>query len=82
MRPCTDYLLELMVNASLNGSFYCRLCVSSGVHRNFVREWGGVQQIQLRTEDRENEGGSPLVSGSGRSFNLVQEISFNIVKFS
>jgi hypothetical protein len=25
----------------------------SGVPRNFVR-WGGVQQIQLRTEDREN----------------------------
>ena len=24
----------------------------SGVPRNFV--WGGVQQIQLRTEDREN----------------------------
>jgi len=29
--------------------------VSSGVPRNFVRwEGGGVQQIQLRTEDREN----------------------------
>jgi len=25
---------------------------TSGVPRNFV--WGGVQQIQLRTEDREN----------------------------
>jgi len=24
----------------------------SGVHRNFV--WGGIQQIQFRTEDREN----------------------------
>ena len=37
----------------------------------------GVQQIQLRTED-----GSPLVRGSGGSCNLVQEISFHIVKFS
>jgi len=45
----------------------------------------GVQQIQLRTEDRENGslgGGSPLVRGSGGSCNLVQEISFHIVKFS
>ena len=46
---------------------------------------GGVQQIQLRTEDRENGdlgGGSPLVRGSRGSCNLVQEISFHIVKFS
>jgi hypothetical protein len=45
---------------------------------------GGVQQIQLRTEDREwgSGGGSPLVRGSGGSCNLVQEISFHIVKFS
>ena len=46
---------------------------------------GMVQQIQLRTEDREDgdlEGGSPLVRGSGGSCNLVQEISFHIVKFS
>ena len=46
---------------------------------------GGVQQIQLRTEDRESGdlgGGSPLVMGSGGSCNLVQEISFHIVKFS
>jgi len=46
---------------------------------------GGVQQIQLRTEDGENGdlgGGSPLARGSGGSCNLVQEISFHIVKFS
>ena len=57
---------------------------ASGVTRNFVREVGGVQRIQLRTEDRErgSGGGSPLVRGSGGSCNLVQEISFNIVKFS
>ena len=54
----------------------------SGVPRNFVR---GVQQIQLRKEDREKGdlgGGSPLVRGSGGSCNLVQEISFRIAKFS
>jgi hypothetical protein len=46
--------------------------------------FGGVQQIQLRTEDRErgSGGGSPLVRGSGGSCNLVQEISFHIVNFS
>jgi len=46
--------------------------------------WGG-QQIQLRTEDRENGdlgAVAPLVRGSGGSCNLVQEISFPIVKFS
>jgi hypothetical protein len=45
---------------------------------------GGVQQIQLRTEDREwgSGAGSPLVRGSGGSCNLVQEISFHIVNFS
>jgi len=47
---------------------------------------GEDRQIQLRTEDRERgSGGSspyPLVKGSGGSCNLVQEISFHIVKVS
>ena len=46
---------------------------------------GGLQQIQLRTENREKGdlgGSSPLVRGSGGSCNLVQEISSLIVKFS
>jgi len=45
----------------------------------------GVQQIQLRREEREKGdlgGGIPLIRGSGDSRNLVQEISFLIVKFS
>jgi len=47
----------------------------------------GVQQIQLRTEDREHgDLGAvapyPLDKGSGGSCNLVQEISFHIVKVS
>jgi len=60
-----------------------RQSFTSGVPRNFVR-WE-VQQIQLRTDDRENGdlgGSSPLVRGSGGSCNLVQEISFHIVKLS
>jgi hypothetical protein len=32
--------------------------------------------------ERGSGGGSPLVRGSGSSCNLVQEISFHIVKFS
>jgi hypothetical protein len=46
---------------------------------------GGGQQIQLRTERGQRKqgsgGGSPLIRGSGGSCNLVQEISFHIVKF-
>ena len=52
---------------------------------NFVWGEGGVEQIQLRTEDRENgdlAAVAPLVRGSGGSCNSVQEISFHIVKFS
>jgi len=42
----------------------------------------GVEQIQLRTEDRDLVDGSPLVRGSGGSCIFVQEISFHIVKSS
>jgi hypothetical protein len=46
---------------------------NNGVPRNFF-SGGGVQQIQLSTEDRDrgSGGGSPLVRGSGGSCNLVQ----------
>ena len=40
-----------LLKASVVGEKRFRIC--SGVNRNFVR-WGVVQQIQLRTEDREN----------------------------
>ena len=75
---CTD---KRHVSLPITGT-YLGLHIS-GVPRNFVR--GGVKQIQLKTEDRENGdlgGASPLVRGSGGSCNLVQEISFHIVKFS
>ena len=45
----------------------------------------GVQQIQLRRYDRENGdlgAVATLVRGSGGSCNLVQGISFHIIKFS
>jgi hypothetical protein len=66
-------------------------CVRQGLtHRTY--QWrtqefcsGAVQQIQLRANDRYNGdlgAVAPLVRGSGGSCNLVQEISFRIVKFS
>jgi len=53
----------------------------SGVPRNFVRGWGGVNKFSWGQRERGSGGGSPLVRCSGGSCNLVQEISFHIVKF-
>jgi len=52
--------------------------------REFFFGGGGVQQIQLRTEngDLGAVAPCPLVKGSGASCNLVQEISFHIAKLS
>jgi len=48
--------------------------------------WGGgcsTNSVEDRGQRERGSGsGSPLVSGSGDSCNLVQEISFHIVKFS
>ena len=60
------------------------LCVisSSGVPRDFFRG-GSTNSVEDRGQrERGSGGGSPLVRGSGGSCNLVQEISFHIVKFS
>ena len=56
----------------------------SGVPRNFVRREGGsTNSVEDRVQrERGFGGGSPLVRGSGGSCNLVQEISFHIVKYS
>ena len=54
----------------------------SGVPRNFVRG-GSTNSVEDRGHrERGSGGGSPLVRGSGGSCNLLQEISFHIVKFS
>jgi hypothetical protein len=49
-------------------------CSGGGVSSNSVENRG--------QRERGSGGGSPLVRGSGGSGNLVQEISFHIVKFS
>ena len=44
---------------------------------------GSTDSVEDRGQrERGSGGGSPLVRGSGGSCNLVQEISFHIVKFS
>ena len=44
---------------------------------------GSTNSVEDRGQRRRgSRGGSPLVRGSGGSCNLVQEISFHIVKFS
>ena len=53
---------------------------SSGVPRNFVQ--GEFNKFSSGQRERGSGGGSPLVRGSGGSCNLVQTISFHIVKFS
>ena len=56
---------------------------SSGVPRNFVWGGGSTNSVEDRGQkERGSGGGSPLVRGSGGSCNLVQEISFHMVKFS
>ena len=56
--------------------------LGSGVPRNFFRG-GSTNSVEDRGQRERGSGGdSPLVRGSGGSCNLVQEISFQIVKFS
>jgi hypothetical protein len=63
------------------------MLISSGVARNFVRERGGGGISTNSVENRGQRewgsgGGSPLVRGYGVSYNLTQEISFHVVRFS
>ena len=54
------------------------IVVASGVHRNVFQGGGSTNSV----EDRGSGGDCPLVRGSGDNCNLVQEISFHMVKFS
>ena len=53
---------------------------TSGVLRNFVRGGSTNSVEDSGQRERGSGGSSPLVRGSGGSCNLVQEISFHIVK--
>jgi len=49
----------------------------------FAGRGGSTNSVEDKGQtERGSGGGSPLVRGSGRSCNFVQEISFHIVKFS
>ena len=51
--------------------------------QEFFSGGGSTNSIEDRGQrERGSGGGSPLVRGSGGSCNLVQEISFHMVKFS
>jgi hypothetical protein len=58
-------------------------CNKALAHLGIFSVGGSTNSVQDRGQkERGYGGGSPLVSGSGGSCNLVQEISFHIVKFS
>ena len=51
--------------------------------QEFCSGGGSPNSVEDRGErERGSGGGSPLIRGSGGSCNLVQEMSFHIVKFS
>ena len=51
--------------------------------QEFCSEGGSTNSVEDRRQRERGSGaGSPLVRGSGGSCNLVQEISFHMVKFS
>ena len=65
----------------INYIYTCTV-LGSGVPMNFV-QGGSTNSVEDRGQREWGSGGSsPLVRGSGGSCNLVQEISFHIVKFS
>jgi len=72
-KPC----FQLTVN------IYFRSCVSPAVAYPGIFFGGGsTNSVEDRGQTEVGSGGdSPLVRGSGGSCNLVQEISFHIVKF-
>ena len=51
--------------------------------QEFFSGGGSTNSVEdIGQRERGSGGGSPLVRGSGGSCNLVQEISFHMVKFS
>ena len=62
----------------------CRTYMNAVAYPGILFKGGGGSTNSV--EDREQRergsgGGSPLVRGSGGSCNLVQEISFHVIKF-
>jgi len=68
------FQLTLLLVARTMSVAYPGILLGGGVSTNSVEDRGH--------RERGSGGGSLLVRGSGGSRNLVQEISFHIVKFS
>ena len=81
--PYTANCNENYINVYVVTHTHTHTHTHSGVPRNFVRRGGSTNSVEDRGQRERGSGGvSPLVRGSGGSCNLVQEISFHIVKFS
>jgi hypothetical protein len=92
---CVWRLLFIPKECSNNAIFYRSGKLLPSLHKvwGYVNWWtqtvvhpgifsGGFNKFRWGQRERGSGGGSPLVRGSGGSCNLVQEISFHIVKFS
>ena len=90
--PVTPYQQLTSMNKSLcnNNGSKSQKKVAIGLKQWRTQEFcsggrggGSTYSVDDRGQrERGSGGGSPLVRGSGGSCNLVQEISFHIVKFS
>ena len=69
---------------NISASTLPKIILASGIPRNFVcgGEGGGGSTNSVEGRGQGSEVGSPLIRGSEGSCNLVQEISFHIVKSS
>jgi hypothetical protein len=83
--PFVFSLILRQSSPTLNNKIHFKIIfLYSGVPRNFFRGGGGsTNSVEDRGQGEPGSGGgSPLVRGSVGSCNLVQEISFHIVKLS
>jgi len=72
-----------VINKTTVMTFITRQAVYVVAYPGILFEGVSTNSVEDRGQrERSSGGGSPLVRGSGGSCNLVQEISFHIVKFS
>ena len=82
LAPLTQLALQALVPWALPVTPLLLIQPGSGVPRIFFGGGGSTNSVEDRGErERGSGGGSPLVSGSGDTCNLVQEISFHMVTF-
>jgi hypothetical protein len=77
-----ESIRHIPVDCKREMSSFIQHCQLPVAYLGFFFGGGGSTNSVEDRENRDLGGGSPLVRGSGGSCNLVQEISFHIVKFS